>query len=160
VDVVRLEDRSELVREARSLLEEYLRLPDGWRGEVPPVLPEGLAADIREFPGPAAPPLGAALVALADRGLVGMVCVVHHDKSSARLERMFVRPDWRGNGIGRVLLETALDVANQLGYRHVVLDVLMERLEAIGLYSSAGFMPMEAYADYGREMRFMIRAVS
>lgn len=50
--------------------------------------------------------------------------------------RMAVLPDWRGQGVGRALLETALRVAQSLGHRSVRLSA---QTHAAGFYLAAGF---------------------
>lgn len=64
------------------------------------------------------------------------------------LKRMYVAPDMRGRGIGRALLARLEDEARHLGLTRVVLETGTRQLEAIELYRSAGFAPIDAYGEY------------
>ena len=52
---------------------------------------------------------------------------------------MFVRQEWRGQGIGRRLLLAALAAAKQAGLEKIELQVFADNLPAIVLYESCGF---------------------
>ena len=58
---------------------------------------------------------------------------------------MYVRPEWRGQGIGRRLCDEAVLVARSLGYKAIRLDTLSRLRAATHLYLSAGFRPIEPY---------------
>lgn len=61
--------------------------------------------------------------------------------------RMAVLPDWRGQGVGRALLETVLRVAKTHGYRSVRLSA---QTHAAGFYEAAGFKVVSAvYEEAG-----------
>jgi ribosomal protein S18 acetylase RimI-like enzyme len=68
----------------------------------------------------------------------------------AELKRMFVARDARGRGVGRRLLETALEHATAASFERVVLDSTRDMREAISLYRSAGF---EDIPDYNGNRR-------
>ncbi len=64
------------------------------------------------------------------------------------MKRLFVRPAFRGNGAGRVLVEKIIDEARQLGYTHMRLDTLPGRMDkAIALYQSIGFVEISPYYE-------------
>jgi GNAT superfamily N-acetyltransferase len=63
-----------------------------------------------------------------------------------------VTPAWRGKGLGRLLAETMLTYAGELGYRSVVFNlVFSENLVARGLWSSLGFVPLGTVPDAVRK---------
>jgi ribosomal protein S18 acetylase RimI-like enzyme len=61
----------------------------------------------------------------------------------AYLEELYVVPDRRGNGIGRALLEAAMDAAREAGAVRIELGTSTDDTAAIGLYESAGFTNRE-----------------
>jgi RimJ/RimL family protein N-acetyltransferase len=52
---------------------------------------------------------------------------------------MGLLPDYRGQGIGRLLIEAALDAARAIGLTRVALRVNASNLRAIRLYEAVGF---------------------
>ena len=63
------------------------------------------------------------------------------------LEELYVVPDLRGNGLGRALLEAALETARSEGAEHMELGTSEDDAAARGLYESAGFINREGGAD-------------
>lgn len=61
------------------------------------------------------------------------------------MKRLYVRPNSRGKGVGKLLTETILQKARNFGYKRVRLDTLPSMKEAISMYVSIGFKPIEAY---------------
>jgi ribosomal protein S18 acetylase RimI-like enzyme len=55
------------------------------------------------------------------------------------LEDLFVRADARGRGLGRSLVEAAVERARKRGCLRIELDVNEENREALALYRGAGF---------------------
>jgi putative acetyltransferase len=95
-----------------------------------------------------APPRGAVLLARADGGAgpaVGVVGLADHGEVRVELKRMYVAPEARGTGAGRALAEAAIARARALGYRRMLLDTVASLTPAIALYTSLGFVPVDAY---------------
>ncbi|HYG54186.1 MAG TPA: GNAT family N-acetyltransferase [Burkholderiales bacterium] len=91
----------------------------------------------------AALPEGYESLLLADgRGCVALRRI---DAATAELKRLYVRPSHRGTGLGRGLLEAAIAVARERGYRRVVLDTLPSMAEAHGLYQRFRFREIPPY---------------
>jgi GNAT superfamily N-acetyltransferase len=93
----------------------------------------------------------AAFVATDAGDAVGCVAVTRLDASSALVLRLFVRPNVRGGGTGRKLVDAALAFLRDRGYARVVLDTDKARLPAAyNLYLSIGFTECEPYGpvDY------------
>ena len=55
------------------------------------------------------------------------------------LEDLFVREEARGAGLGRALVEAALDRARERGCRRIELDVNEDNTAALALYEACGF---------------------
>jgi GNAT superfamily N-acetyltransferase len=61
------------------------------------------------------------------------------DAEDCWLEDLYVRPEARGDGVGRTLVEVVVDRARERGCRRVELDVNSENPAAMALYQSLGF---------------------
>jgi ribosomal protein S18 acetylase RimI-like enzyme len=78
------------------------------------------------------------------------------DSLEAYLQELYVAPAHRGRGIGRALLEMAIDLARDRGASSIDLGTSVDDVAAIGLYESAGFTNREGRAD-GPSMLFYER---
>ena len=63
------------------------------------------------------------------------------------MKRLFLRPGFRGNGLGRKCAEQIIQTAREVGYVAVRLDTLPIMRAAIDLYRSMGFYEIGDYAD-------------
>lgn len=74
---------------------------------------------------------------------------------TAEIKRMYVRPAWRGHGIGQKLLEEAESFAEKNGYRWIYLDTTDRMLAAAKLYRRNGYEPCKRYNDNPQATIFM-----
>jgi ribosomal protein S18 acetylase RimI-like enzyme len=72
---------------------------------------------------------------------------VYSDGLHSYLEELYVVPALRGKGLGRALLDTAMDVARDEGATHMELGTSETDTAALGLYESAGFTNREGGPD-------------
>lgn len=93
-----------------------------------------------------APPTGALLlITQADDEPVGCLGLRAWDTTVCELKRMYLRPQARGQGIGKDMLNKALAIAKHLGYTKMRLDTLPAMTQAISLYRRLGFYEIEPY---------------
>lgn len=95
-----------------------------------------------------APGFGTFLVARADGTAVGCGAIRRLDPTTVEVKRMFVDPGLRGLGIAKKILEQLEDNARALGARRMVLETGIYQTAAIGLYSAAGFKPIDCFGEY------------
>ncbi len=81
----------------------------------------------------------------------GAVLLTSIDGAPAgELKRMYVRPEQRGQGLGRLILQALERHARQQGARRLYLETGCRQPEALCLYERAGFVrigPFEGYAE-------------
>lgn len=92
-----------------------------------------------------ATPVGGIILAKDKGQFVGCVAIRKINKLEGELKRMFIQPGYRNLGMGKILLEKALALAEDCGYKSVKLDTLNYMLPAIHLYRKAGFYEIDAY---------------
>lgn len=117
------------------------------RGVVGTVLAEfgfaldlsGTDADLNEVESSYA---GGAFDVLTHAGqVVGTVGLFPLGGGVCELRKMYLLGRHRGGGLGKRLLNVALDRAREMGFRRVVLETVSVLRVAIGLYESVGFCP-------------------
>ncbi|MGI6575052.1 MAG: GNAT family N-acetyltransferase [bacterium] len=88
---------------------------------------------------------GSALwLAEKDDQLVGTIAIIRRSDKVAQLRWFLILPDFRGLGLGKILLNKALDFCRQHNYEKVFLWTVEDLHAACHLYEAAGFKPTEA----------------
>jgi len=130
------------ITQARELFREY----EAWL-EVDLCF-QSFAKELAELPGKYAPPDGRLLLAMNDGQVAGCAALRKIDHGICEIKRLFLRPQFRGKGLGRQLAEAIIREAKQIGYERMRLDTLPPRMnDAIALYRSLGFKEIGAYYD-------------
>lgn len=110
---------------------------------------QNFAQELRDLPGEYAIPRGALLLARVDGAFAGCCALRPLDTvdypNAAEMKRLYVRPAYRGLGLGRLLAEGILDAARQGGYDCVLLDTLDDMEAARALYEELGFEEIPPY---------------
>ena len=101
--------------------------------------------EVKDLPGEYSEPNGCILLAYLDSTLVGCVGLRPLSSVVCEMKRMYVRPKFRGQGMGRVLAEAVITEARRRGYRKIRLDSLPTMREGQALYRSLGFTEINAY---------------
>ena len=101
--------------------------------------------ELRSLPGDYAPPGGTLLLALAGDEPAGCVAIRPLAHGFCEMKRLYVRAAWRSTGLGKRLVEAALQDARRAGHRFVRLDTLPTMIAARQLYASLGFRPIAPY---------------
>jgi ribosomal protein S18 acetylase RimI-like enzyme len=131
-------DSPELWTAARRLVEEYAASLDV------DLSFQDFDLELASLPRQYGPPDGAFLLAERDGTLLGCVAL-RKWQDACEMKRLYVRPEGRGLGVGRLLAGSIIDEARRRGYERMVLDTLPSMTRAQGLYAALGFRPAPPY---------------
>ena len=126
----------EQIAAIRDLFTEYVQ----WLGIN--LCYQDYPTEFAELPWKYAPPRGDLLLALVGGQAAGCVALKPIDQETAEFKRFYVRPAFRGRGVGRALGKAIVDVARRLGYRRLWLDTLPSMEAAVAVYIALGFRPI------------------
>ena len=111
--------------------------------------PQGFSQELASLPGVYAPPAGELLLAKRGDHVLGCIALKPLEPPQVtEIKRLFVRPQARGKGVGKALVEAAVITAQRMGYEEIRLDTLPEMTGAIALYKSKGFEPIAPYGSH------------
>jgi GNAT superfamily N-acetyltransferase len=100
------------------------------------------------------PPDGLFLVAYLDGVPVGTGAwrrspvVALGGSLGAEIKRMYVVPEHRGSGLARRILAELENTAAATGFDLIILETGLMQPEAIGLYESSGYLPIDGFGHY------------
>ena len=103
--------------------------------------------ELSGLPGKYARPGGVVLIARDGADAAGAVAYRKVEPGVCEMKRLYVRPAFRGSGLGRELANELIEDARTRGYRTMLLDTLASMSSARALYRDLGFVPVAPYYD-------------
>lgn len=129
------------IREAEGLFREYAASLDF------DLSFQDFDEEMTLFPRQYSLPTGCLLVAYENGTPVGCVGLRKLGERVCEMKRLYVRPKFRGHGIGKALAVQVIKEARSLRYERMRLDTVPSMRVAIGLYKSLGFREIEKYRE-------------
>lgn len=109
---------------------------------------QGFDEELETLPGQYAPPGGRLLLAEVASKTAGVVGLRPRERDGlCEMKRLYLRPTFRGLGLGRRLAETVIAAAREAAYSRMVLDTVETMAEAGALYRDLGFVEIPPYYD-------------
>jgi GNAT superfamily N-acetyltransferase len=129
------------LEQVRRLFEEY------WASFGFTPCFQNFGEEVTELPGKYAPPGGRLALALMDGEPAGCAALRQFDEERCEAKRLYVRPGFRGRGLGRTLMDWAIAEARRMGYREMVGDTMPVMSQALEMYGRMGFEQTGPYAE-------------
>jgi len=102
--------------------------------------------ELAGLPGEYSLPEGRLLLAECDSQLAGCVALHKLEHEICEMKRLYLRPQFRGKGLGHALAERIISEARQIGYRRMRLDTVEPVMgDAVALYRRLGFKEIAPY---------------
>lgn len=102
--------------------------------------------ELAGLPGDYAPPAGRLLLAMHDDKLAGCVALHKLEAGICEMKRLYLRSQFRGKGLGRILAERIISDARQIGYQRMRLDTVEPVMkDAVAMYRRLGFKEIAPY---------------
>lgn len=102
--------------------------------------------ELKNLPGAYAPPAGRLLLARQQSQTAGCIALRLLEPTICEMKRLYVRPVYRGKGVGQMLVDGIIDEARRIGYERMRLDTVGPTMqEAVALYRRRGFREIEPY---------------
>jgi GNAT superfamily N-acetyltransferase len=102
--------------------------------------------ELANLPGDYSPPYGKLLLAEFKGELAGCVALHKLENEICEMKRLYLRPQFRGKGLGRALATRIIAEARDLGYSRLRLDTVESAMQdAVAMYLKLGFRKIDPY---------------
>ncbi len=141
----------EQIEEIRKLFREY----EAWLDID--LCFQDFESELADLPGKYAKPDGRLFLIHKENLAAGCIALRKIDAEICEMKRLYVREQFRGLGLGKMLIEKLFEEARITGYEKMRLDTLPDKmLSAVKLYKSYGFCEISSYYENPhRETLFM-----
>jgi putative acetyltransferase len=128
------------VAQARELFQEYAQ------SLAVNLCFQNFEQELARLPGHYAPPDGRLLLAEYDGQMAGCVALHKWEDGICEMKRLYLRPSFRGKGLGRVIAEKIIAEARSIGYQRMRLDTIGPLMkDAVEMYRKLGFREIAPY---------------
>jgi len=128
------------LEQVRSLFEEY------WASFGFAPCFQNFGDELAGLPGLYVPPGGGLALATMEGEPAGCAALKRIDEARCEAKRLYVRPQFRGSGLGRALLDWVIAKARAAGYRELLGDTMPVMRRALEMYHRMGFEITGPYA--------------
>lgn len=109
---------------------------------------QGFGRELEGLPGIYGAEGGALLLAMCGEQPAGTIALRRLNAASGEVKRLYLRPQFRGRGLARRLLEAVIERARSFGYESLYADTLPVMTDALSLYERIGFERVAAYSSH------------
>lgn len=104
--------------------------------------------ELAGLPGDYAPTEGRLLLAAHEGQPAGCVALHRLGHETCEMKRLYVRPQFRGKGLGQVLAQRIIADAREIGYKRLRLDTVEPMMQtAVAMYWQLGFREIAPYRE-------------
>ena len=150
MQIIQVQSEIEL-QQTKDLFREYFEFLRSDHGLD--ICYQGIEDELSALPGHFAPPSGRLVLAVEAGIPMGCAALRPLEAGICELKRMYVRPQFRGQGAGRALAIMLIQEAREIGFKVMRLDTGNFLLAAVSLYQSLGFKTIEPYNEVPEELR-------
>lgn len=129
----------ELIEQAKELIREYAQSLEFDLGF------QDFDQEMENFPGQYASSRGCLFIALVANKTIGCVALRDFGQGICEMKRLYVKPNFRGQKVGRLLAEVVIKAARDIGYDYMRLDTIPSMKQANMLYNALGFKQIAPY---------------